>query len=283
MICPYCKNIIKSKEEKIVCFRCETHHHKKCWNEHQGCSTDDCYENPLVKFNAENVGNKTLLEIKEEITEEKKQTTGEGICPQCGKTFDKILQKCFYCGYYSEIEKSEPKEEFHEEFASRLKAKVSFKNQRRLILYTSIGVISLLLILSAMFSYIKLNTYYKSDEYKIHLFMKDWESAWESKDIFRYRELLDKDYQYIDKGGKVVSYDERVKRVTKSFESIKNISVKVKDIRIGFDTVANNYVNVKFNQTFSADKKEEKGIKTLRLFKSEESKNQWKVFREYYE
>ena len=113
--------------------------------------------------------------------------------------------------------------------------------------------------------------------------MKTWESAWESKDIFRYRELLDKDYQYIDKGGKVVSYDERVKRVTKSFESVKKISVKVNDIKIQYDTVAKSYVNVKFNQTFTADKKEEKGIKTLRLFKSEETKNQWKVFREYYE
>ena len=62
MICPYCKNIIKGKEEKVVCFRCETQHHKKCWDEHQGCSTEDCYENPLIKFQAENVGNKTLPE-----------------------------------------------------------------------------------------------------------------------------------------------------------------------------------------------------------------------------
>ncbi len=286
MICPYCKNIINNKEEKVVCFRCEIHHHKKCWDEHQGCATEDCYENPNVKFRAENVGNKTLPEITEEITDARKLAIVEGICPKCGKEFDIVLQKCFYCDYSTKQEeiKSEPREEFHEEFASRLKAKVSFKNQRRLILYTSIGLISLLLILSAVFSYLKLNTYYNSEEYKVDLFLKEWKSAWESKDIFKYRELLDKDYQYVEKNGKPIGYDERVKRITKSFDTYKYITIKVKDVRIEKpDSTNSNYLNVKFNQTYIADKKEDKGIKTLRLYRSEETKMQWKVFREYFE
>lgn len=286
MVCPYCKNIIKGKDEKVVCFRCEALHHKKCWDEHKGCSTDDCYENPNIKYQAENVGNKTLSEIKYEIAVQKKHNTEEGKCPQCGKDFDKTLQKYFYCGYDEKTEKvtNEPKEEFHEEYENRLKEKTSFKNQRHLILFTSIGLVSLLIILSAIFSYIRLNDYYKSENYKVDLFLKEWTNAWESKDIFKYRELLDKDYQYIEKNGKPIGYDERVKRMTKSFDTYKNISVKVLAVKIEkSDSSKSNYINVKFNQTYTADKKEEKGVKTLRLYRSEETKMQWKVFREYFE
>jgi hypothetical protein len=161
---------------------------------------------------------------------------------------------------------------------------VSFKNKRRLILYSSIGIIALLLILSAIFSYIRLNTYYQSEEYKVDLFLKEWVNAWESKDIFKYRELLDKDYQYIEKNGKPIGYDERVKRITKSYETYKYITVKIRDVRIEkSDSTGSKYLNVKFNQTYIADKKEEKGVKTLRLFRSEDTNNQWKVFREYFE
>ncbi len=286
MICPYCKNIIKEKEEKVVCFRCEACHHKKCWDEHNGCSTEDCYENPNIKYQAENVGNKTLPEILNEIASQKKQTTEDGICPQCGKGYDKTLHKCFFCGYEenSDITINEPVKEFHEEFENRLKEKTSFKNQRRLILFVSIGLVSLLIVFSVVFSYVRLNEYYKSENYKVDLFLKEWTNAWESKDIFKYRELLDKDYQYIEKNSKPFGYDERVKRITKSFETYKSIKVKIRDVKIEkSDTLKSDYINVRFNQTYIADKKEEKGIKTLRLYRSEDTKMQWKVFREYFE
>jgi len=286
MICPYCKNIIKDSDEKVVCFRCETHHHKKCWDEHQGCTTEDCYENPDIKFQAENVGNKTLPEIHEELVEAKKLAIVEGVCPCCGKEFDIVLQKCFHCDYSTKTDEqiSAPKEEFTEEFENRYKEKVSFKNQRRLILYTSIGVVSLLLFLSALFAYMRLNTYYKSEEYKVDLFLKEWIAAWESKDIFKYRDIMDKDYQYIEKNGKPIGYEERVKRITKSFETYKTIKVKIRDVKIEqSDSTNSRYLNIKFNQTYIADKREEKGIKTLRLYKSEDSKMEWKVFREYFE
>lgn len=264
MICPYCNNVIKNNEEKAVCFRCEIPHHKTCWERYQGCSTLDCYENPTVKANAENVGNKTITEILGKNNQSKVSSVQRN--PKSAQT-----------------DNPEPKEEFQEEFKTRYKEKLDFKFRRRILLFSSIGVLSALLIVSAIFTYIKINEYYSSEDYRIKQFMKTWEAAWESRDIFRYRELLDRDYQYIDKGGKAISYDERIKRVTKSFESVKNISVKVRDVKIEYDSVNKNYVNVKFNQTFSADKKEEKGIKTLRLFKSDETGNQWRVFREYYE
>ena len=284
MVCPYCKNIIKGKDEKVVCFRCEARHHKKCWDEHKGCSTEDCYENPNIKFQAENVGNKTLSEIQYEIAVQKKQITDEGICPQCGKGFDKTLQKCFYCGYDEKIEKvtNEPKEEFHEEFESRLKEKTSFKNQRRLILFTSIALVSLLIVLSAVFSYIRLNEYYKSEDYKVDLFLKEWANAWESKDKLKYMDLLDKEYQYVEKKGKPLNYDQRVKQVTILFDTTKRVSMKISKKEIVKKDSAN-YINVKISQTKKADKKEDNEIKTLRLYKSVETNNQWKVFREYFE
>lgn len=217
-----------------------------------------------MKSKAENVGNKTLSEILG-----KNNPLGVNTAPINTELAQKDIP--------------EPKAEFQEEFNTRYKEKLDFKFRRRLLLFSSIGVLSTLLIVSAIFTYIKITDYYSSEDYRINQFMKTWETAWESRDIFRYRELLDKDYQYIDKGGKTVSYDERIKRVTKSFESVKTISVKVRDVKIEYDYGNKNYVNVKFNQTFTADKKEEKGIKTLRLFKSEETGNQWRVFREYYE
>ena len=213
-----------------------------------------------MKSKAENVGNKTITEI---LGKGKKAEQPVAIIP--------------------EITEDETVQQFSEEFKSRYKEKLDFRFRRRVLLFSSLGVIAALLVVSAIFTFTKLNKYFASEDYNIHLFMKSWESAWESRDIFRYRELLDKDYQYIDKGGKTVSYDERIKRVTKSFESVKTISVKVRDVKIEYDYGNKNYVNVKFNQTFTADKKEEKGIKTLRLFKSEETGNQWRVFREYYE
>ena len=264
MICPYCHNVIKNNEEKTVCFRCEIPHHKSCWEKNQGCTTSDCYENPTVKAKSENVGNKTLSEILEKVNPNE-------------------VSAVFQIPDSVQTSNPEPKEEFQEEFKSRYKEKLDFKFRRRVLLFSSIGVLSALLIVSAIFTYIKINEYYSSEDYRINQFMKTWESAWESRDIFRYRELLDKDYQFIGKGGKPVSYDERIKSVTKSFETVKNISVKIRDVKIEYDSTNKNYVNVKFNQTLTEDKKEIKGIKTLRLFKSEESGNQWRVFREYYE
>lgn len=290
MICPYCKNIIKGKDETVVCFRCETRHHKKCWDEHQGCATEDCYENPNVKFQAENVGNKTLAEIEGEIVEAKKLSIVEGVCPKCGKQYDIVLEKCFYCDYSAKDEvvkpgqKEEVKEGFKEEFESRYREKVSFKNQRRLILFTSIALVSLLIVLSAVFSYIRLNEYYKSEDYKVDLFLKEWTNAWESKDKLKYMDLLDKEYQYVEKSGKPIGYDKRIETIDKDFKTYKNIKVKVHDVKVEpIDSTKSNYVNVKFNQTYTSDKKEKKGIVTLRLYKSVETNNQWKVFREYSE
>ena len=260
MICPCCKNIIKSNEERITCFRCETPHHKSCWENHNGCCTSDCYENPAVKSKAENVGNRTLDEILGAKNSPVDNSIASALTPV-----------------------QEPEEQFQQEFKSRYREKLDFKMRRRIILFSSIGIIAALIIVSAVFTYIKINEYFSSENYAINTFLKSWESAWESRDILMYRDLLDKDYKFIDKNNKSVSFDDRIKSMAKTFESSKKIFLKVRDTKIEFDSVNAGYVNVEFQQILTIDKKEEKGVKVLRLYKNPEQGNRWLVFREYYE
>lgn len=260
MVCPCCKNIIKPNEEKITCFRCEIPQHKVCWEKNNGCCTSGCYENPLVKSKAENVGNKTLIEI---LGKKNKTEHLDAVVP--------------------EPLEDEPVKQFSEEFKSRYKEKLNFKFRRRVVLSSSLGVIAVLIIVSAIFTYTKLNEYFSSEDYNIHQFMKSWESAWESRDILKYRELLDPEYRFIDKAGKTVSLDDRVKSIAKIFDSGKKVTLKYRDVKISYDTVNSGYANVEYNQILTIDGKTEKGIKVLRLFKSSEKSSRWLVFREYYE
>jgi len=287
LICPKCKNIIKETDDSVSCPRCKTPHHKNCWDETKGCSVSDCFENPDVRENAEIVGNKTVHEILSGLKEEKDGMMQKGVCPECGKAFDISLKKCYYCGFdpsEKSIEQKPAKSEaFEEEFKERFHKKSDFRNKQRAVFYSSVAIIAVLLGAMVYFSYLNIDKYFKSEKYGINLFMKDWENALESKDILTYKELLDKDYQYIEKTGKPIGYDERIKRIAKMFETYKTVSVKTKNVRIEFDTVSKGYANIVFHQITTLDKKEDKGIKTMRLFKSADAGGKWKIFREYAE
>ncbi len=285
LVCPYCKNTIRKKSETVTCPRCEAQHHKNCWEEHGGCATPDCYANPNVKEVAENVGNKTIDEIlhgRKDDAIEKVYVKGT-VCPECGKESGPGESKCTFCGHdFSGEPKAETSAEFEEEFRKRYREKAGFRLRLRIALYTSIALVSVLIVSSLIFSYIRLNEYYNSEEYRVRQFVKEWKYALESKDIFKYKDLLDRDYQYIEKSGKPVGYDERSKRIEKMFETYKKIRVQTDDINITKDTSQANYTNVTFNQTITLDKKEEKGKKTLRLYRDSASVR-WKIFREYFE
>lgn len=287
MICPGCKNIIRDTDETQSCPRCKTPHHKPCWEETGGCSVADCFENPEVRGVAEIIGNKTIHEILAGLKEEKEGMMQKGVCPECGKAFDTSLNKCYYCGYDPSEKPVEPEpaksETFENEFRERLHKKSDFRNKQRTVFYSSLGIVVVLIAAAIFFSYLKLDEYFKSEKRGINLLMKEWENALESKDILTYKELLDKDYQYIEKTGKPIGYDERVKRVAKMFETYKKVSVKTKNVRIEFDTVSKGYANVVFHQITTLDKKEDKGIKTMRLFKGTDEGGRWKIFREYSE
>jgi hypothetical protein len=234
----------------------------------------ECYGNPDVKQIAENVGNMTLDEIVTELKEPKKAVAAAGA--------ETVAWAVAEAGAEENKAEESPNTEFEQEFKKRYKDKLDFRIRLRIALYTSIGLVTVLIISSLFFTYEKLNEYYKSEEYRIKLFVKDWKYALEMKDIFKYKDLLDKDYQYTEKSGKPINFDERSKRIEKMFDTYKRISVKADDMKITMDTSSVNYANVTFNQTISLDKKEEKGKKTLRLFR-ENGAAKWKIFREIFE
>lgn len=265
--CSICKNIIKKSEEKITCSVCNSIYHKHCWDDNEGCATDDCIKNPKVKAIAENIGNKTLSEIESELNPKQKSDTAKDIQPQIVTT--------------EKVEKETTG--FEEEFKTRYKEKLNFRNRRKVLLYISIGMILITVLSASVFSYIKLNEYYNSEDYKINYALKEWEKSYEEKNVEKYKELLDKDYQYIDKSNKPIGFDERIKRISKTFETTKNIRIKIFDKKINRDTTDTKYINVNFLQEITLDKKEEKNKKTLRFFKSEEAGSKWKIFREYVE
>jgi hypothetical protein len=139
------------------------------------------------------------------------------------------------------------------------------------------------MLVSVYFAFTKYVDYYNSEERKIKSLLRDWESTWEGKDINKYKELLDKDYIYYDKDGKAIKLDDKIKRMQWTFDNYKKIKLQISNIKINIDSTASNYANVSFKQIYTSDKKEETGVKTLRLFKGEETGGKWKIFREYFE
>ncbi|MCD4663718.1 MAG: nuclear transport factor 2 family protein, partial [Bacteroidales bacterium] len=129
--------------------------------------------------------------------------------------------------------------------------------------------------------------YFSSDNYQeqqeIESFVSDWEKTWESKDINKYKELLDKDYIYYDKNGKKINYQDKIKRIKYTFDKYEYIEIDVLNIKIEKNLDTPNYINVTFSQRYESNKFKETGIKTLRLYRSNGIETQWKIFREYFE
>ena len=281
MNCPYCQTNIKESADRITCPDCHTPHHKECWEENNGCTTYGCKSNPGNRIEGVDVGGQTIENIQQMLTKDEiKIKTIE--CPNCRKQIEEGSEFCKYCGT-AISGKTGDKEKFEEEFQRRYKDTVNTKRKSFIITFTSVSVLAILLFTALYFGITGLNNYFNSEEYKIKTVLKDWESSWEGKDIIKYRELLDKDYIYFDKDGKPVRVDDKIKRMQYTFDNYKKISLRISNIKINIDTTSPSYANVSFKQIYTSDKKEETGIKTLRLYKGEENGNKWKIFREYFE
>jgi hypothetical protein len=279
--CPYCQTNIKENADKIICSACHTPHHKECWEENKGCTTYGCVNNPNTKAKSIDVGNQTVENIQQILVQEK-QDVKTMECPNCKKQIEEGSVFCKYCGV-STSNKPGNKEKFEEEFQKRYKDSVKIKRKRFIVTLTSLSILSILLVFSLYFGITKLNKYLNSEEYKIKTVLSEWENCWEGKNINKYKELLDKDYIYYDKDGKTIRSEDKIKKMQWAFENYKKINLKISNIVINIDSTSPNYANVSFRQIYTSDKKEEIGAKTLRLFKSEETGNKWKIFREYFE
>lgn len=281
MNCPYCQTNIKENADKIVCPSCHTPHHKECWEENKGCTTYGCVNNPNTKAKSVDIGNRTVEDIQQMLNRDK-QDVKTVECPNCKKQIEEGSQYCKYCGASTDTKKDD-KEKFEEEFRRRYKATVKVKRRRFYITLTSITVLSVLVFISLYAVFTRYVKYYNSEEYRIKSLLKDWENSWESKDINKYKELLDKDYIYYDKDGKIIKLDDKIKRMQWTFENYKKIRLQINNIKINIDSTSADYANVTFKQIYTSDKVEETGIKTLRLYKGKENGYKWKIFREYFE
>ena len=292
--CPYCQANIKSNANIVVCDLCNTPHHEECWAENNGCTAYGCSNNPNTNpregiiFESIDVGNQTVDDIQRQLEIEREKPKETINCPKCNIPIDKNSEFCMHCGHFLKEDMSTlEKERFENEYKKRYKEKVNFRRKR--FIFTSVSIVTLILlfIFTFYYSYKMINEYFASDKYQeqseIKEFVSNWEKAWESKDINRYKVLLDEDYIYYDKDDKAVNFEDKIKRIKYTFDNYKYIEVDIEDIKTEKNPETPDYINVTFTQNYKSDKFEQTGVKTLRLYKGKDTKNKWKIFREYYE
>jgi hypothetical protein len=258
MNCPYCQTKIKNQNEAVTCTLCGTPHHKDCWSENGGCTTYGCLENPNFKNNAVDVGNLTVAEVQSlQGTHQTSETIPNAV--------------------------PEDKTTFEDEFKRRYKENIFAKRRQNVFLLTSISILAIFSIV-VLFSLItKLNSRINSEDYKIKEFIDNWKTSWENKNMEELKNFYDKDYIFVDKDLSTINLDERLKRISQSFKSTKKIKITISELNIAIDSTEKNYANVTFNQLYKSDKVNEAGKKNLRLFRTEKSSFEWKIFREFYE
>lgn len=282
MNCPYCQSNIKSDNELQYCKECGTPHHKECWEENGGCTTYGCGQNPHSKKDKVNVGNLTIEQIRELNSGVSSQTYNA--CVKCGGKIETDSVYCKYCGNRIAAHPAESHSgEFAKEYESRYQSKLRKRRIRFISIITIITVVIALAALISYYGYTYIAKNYFSEEAKIFRFVGKWENAWESKDINKYKKLFDKDYLYIDESGERLNKDERMKRISVSFKNVSNIKLELSNFEIAFDSTDYNYVNVKFFQKYISEKINEEGVKTLRLYRGEDTKGEWRIFREYFD
>ncbi|MEO8211513.1 MAG: RING finger protein [bacterium] len=294
-ICPYCQSKIKKGADLVVCSHCGTPHHKECWDENSGCTTYGCINNPQtekkVEIQSEDVGNVTVESIRESL---RMAPAGDLIeCPNCKSGVEESSTYCKFCGYNirenkfpekKKEDKKEAKEEFEKEYKKRYKDKLSITRKRFLITVGSFIILIASVIFLFYYTINKLNEYFASDEYIIKNTVYNWKDAWENKEMEKYKSFLTEDYEYMGKDGKRIGYNDKLKRIESTFKNYKDIKIKLSDFKIINDTTTTvNNRKIQFNENYQSDKFNEKGIKTLRLYKGAETNGEWKIYREIFE
>lgn len=283
-ICPYCQSKIKSDSDFIVCSHCGTPHHKECWDENGGCTTYGCVNNPhtedKVELASEDVGNETVESIRESIREPVSKNLID--CPNCSSKISAESIYCSHCGYnLRENKNDDAKSSFEKEYKRRYKEKYSVSRKRFLITLGSFAVLITVLTVLFIMTINKLNEYFSSDEYRIRSAVFNWKQAWENEDIDKFKSYMSEDYEYFGKDGKKIDYKDRIKRIETSFRNYDKIRLEFSDFKfINDSSTTSNDRKVQFRQSYKSDKYKEDGIKTLRLFKEQDS-TEWKIYREF--
>ena len=285
--CPYCQSKIKLNADFTVCPSCGTPHHKECWDENSGCTTYGCSENPTsgktVSVHGEDVGHLTPEQVTRTLEEQSEKKLIK--CANCKKEVDEKSVYCNHCGYnLKEKRFDEAKHEFEKEYKKRYKEKADFTRKRFLLTLLSITLLTAAVGYLIYLSYSKLNEYFISDEYRIKSTVENWRQSWEDKDTDKMRSYLTVDYKYYGKNSKAVELDERLKKLESSFKNRDEIDIKFSQFKIISDSsTTDNDKKVQFIQYYKSGKVTENGLKTLRVFKSDETNGEWKIYREFLE
>jgi ketosteroid isomerase-like protein len=129
----------------------------------------------------------------------------------------------------------------------------------------------------------KLNVYFSSDEYKIRNTVDNWKEAWEDKNLDKYKSYLTEDYTYYGSDGKKTDLKEKLNRIEYTFKNYEYIKIRITDFEFVSDSVfTENDRKVQFSEKYESDKFNEEGFKILRLYKGEETKGEWKIYREIF-
>lgn len=290
--CPYCQSKLKQGADFIVCSNCGTPHHKECWNENLGCTTYGCINNPLtdkkVEIGSVDVGNETVESLRASL-----QTVPAPNlinCQNCKSEIEEGSVYCKYCGFnvaenkFPEDKIADAKKEFEKEYKKRYKDKLTITRKRLLI---TIGSFTFLIAAVAFLFYMsvtKLNEYFSSDEYKIRNTVNYWVDAWQNKELDNYRSYLTEDYTYYGKDGKKVDLKEKLKRIEYTFKNYKKISIDISEFKMINDSnTTESNKQVQFMENYESEKFKEKGMKTLSLYKGEETGGEWKIYKERFE
>lgn len=281
--CPYCQTKIKSGADTITCSECGTPHHKECWDENKGCTTFGCANNPHTKKNNPaviDVGNETVENIEQMISTPPPPVSQNLVnCPKCNSLIEHNSVFCKFCGYSLREGAAKESAVFEEEFRKRYKDKAAFARRRTLITAVSIFVIFAALTVSAYVIMDYVNNYFSSEEFAIKSRVTEWEKGWESRNIDKYKAFLTEDYMYTGADGKKYNRNQRIERIEYTFQNYRYIVIDLADIEVK-ESENRKEATVTFKETYTSDKFEEEGNKTLKMRKNDTG--QWMIYSETF-
>lgn len=137
------------------------------------------------------------------------------------------------------------------------------------------SLLVLFIILTPSLAFNQIN----SDE--VNNFVLKWKYYWETKDIYKIDYILSPDYEYYGINSETKNKTLRLNDIKKTFKENDKIKVDIDNIKIDNSSSSTNDVKILFNQIISATNYTESNLVTFRLFKSKETKNTWKIYREF--
>jgi predicted amidophosphoribosyltransferase len=280
--CPYCQSAIKQESDTIYCSDCGTPHHIECWEENRGCTTYGCSKNSVAEIKTEtgtDIGKRTLEEIEKIFQEEKKTKPKETDCKYCGKKIDVNSKYCKHCGNkQSEDQIPSP---FEEEYKKRYRDNIILKRNSNVLAISSIIAFSLVVLMALYVTYKEVNDNLTGEKYRIKQISNTWNDAYQKRDIEKIKPMLDKDYLYYDKNNKTIDASQRLKMLSGFFRTAKYKNCVLLNLKTEPDSTSSSYIFLSFDQVFSYDNETKTEKRSFKLYREEESKSKWKIFREY--